>query len=162
MNHLSVRLIKPSDEQAVASLIVTSWGARKVVTRGHAYDAATLPGLLALIEGKIVGLLTCRVDNHECEIVTLDAFRTRQGIGSRLIEEIKRFAHSQGCTRLWLITTNDNVEAMAFYQKHGFRLVAIHRDAVTLARKLKPQIPLIATNGIPIRDEIELEVTFEP
>lgn len=67
-----------------------------------------------------------------------------------------QYAYANSCARLWLITTNDNVGALVFYQKAGFRLVAVYPDAVNQARKLKPQIPLVAENGIPIRDEIEL------
>lgn len=39
-------------------------------------------------------------------------------------------------------------------------MVAIYPDAVTEAPTLKPQIPLVAENGIPIRDEVEFEVRF--
>ena len=64
----------------------------------------------------------------------------------------------RGSTRLWLITTNDNVDALRFYQRRGFRLVAIDRDAVERSRAtLKPGIPRTGLHGIPIRDELTLE-----
>lgn len=59
--------------------------------------------------------------------------------------------------RIWLITTNDNLNALGFYQKRGFRIKAVYPGAVDEARRIKPEIPLAASNGIPIRDEIELE-----
>jgi len=62
------------------------------------------------------------------------------------------------CKRLWLITTNDNTLAFRFYQKYGFALVAVHRNAIEKSRRLKPEIPLIGNAGIPLRDEIELEM----
>ncbi|MFP3471139.1 GNAT family N-acetyltransferase, partial [Micrococcus sp. SIMBA_144] len=62
-----------------------------------------------------------------------------------------------GCSRITLITTNDNLAALKFYQKRGFVMTAIHRNAVEKARKIKPEIPLIGNDGIPIRDEIQLE-----
>ncbi|HEX7715028.1 MAG TPA: GNAT family N-acetyltransferase, partial [Bacillota bacterium] len=65
------------------------------------------------------------------------------------------------CQRLWLITTNDNLAAIRFYQLRGFVLVALHRDAIAQSRKLKPEIPLRGIDGIPIRDEIELEVVLK-
>jgi len=58
--------------------------------------------------------------------------------------------------RLTLITTNDNVHALAFYQKRGFRLERIVTDAVNVVRLEKPSIPLIGNNGIPLHDEIVL------
>jgi N-acetylglutamate synthase-like GNAT family acetyltransferase len=81
-----------------------------------------------------------------------------QGVGTALIEEVKAEARSQGCTRLWLITTNDNLPALKFYQKRGFQITAVHPDAVTESRKVKPEIPLVGLEGIPLRDEIELSM----
>jgi len=64
------------------------------------------------------------------------------------------------CRRLWLITTNDNLRALGFYQKRGMTLVAVYRNAMEAARRLKPQIPMIGQNGIPLKDEIELEMVL--
>ena len=70
----------------------------------------------------------------------------------------EKVATASGCKQLWLITTNDNINALRFYQKRGFMLVAVHRNALELSRKLKPEIPMIGNDGIPLRDEIELEM----
>jgi ribosomal protein S18 acetylase RimI-like enzyme len=113
---------------------------------------------LAVDGQQTVGLLTLRFEGDECEILTVDAFVQGRGIGRALLEESFQSARAKGCRRAWLITTNDNLAAIAFYQKCGMQLVAIYPDAVTEARKLKPQIPLVAENGIPIRDEVEFEV----
>jgi hypothetical protein len=61
---------------------------------------------------------------------------------------------------LWLITNNDNLPALGFFQKRGLSLVAVYRNAVDVARRLKPEIPLVGKNGIPLRDEIELEMVL--
>jgi len=80
------------------------------------------------------------------------------GAGTALIEAVGQLARQQGCTRLWVITTNDNVDALRFYQRRGFCLVAVHRGAVDRSRaRLKPEIPAVGAYGIPLRDEIELE-----
>jgi hypothetical protein len=50
------------------------------------------------------------------------------------------------------------MNALRFYQKRGFVLVAVHRNALEQSRKLKPEIPLIGDDEIPLRDEIELEM----
>ena len=68
-----------------------------------------------------------------------------------------RAARAGQCTRLWLITTNDNLRALRFYQRRGFRLAALHRDALETSRRLKPSISEIGFHGIPLRDELELE-----
>jgi ribosomal protein S18 acetylase RimI-like enzyme len=106
----------------------------------------------------MVGLLTYVVDGTACEVLTLHADPPRTGAGSELIEAAAEVAASRGCDRLWLITTNDNVDALRFYQRRGFRLVGLHPGAVDRSRReLKPQIPELAKNGIPIRDELDLE-----
>ena len=75
-----------------------------------------------------------------------------------LVLAARDIAIQSNCTRLWLITTNDNIPALIFYQNRGFNLVAIHKNALEFSRRLKPEIPMIGLDGIPIRDEIELEM----
>ncbi len=145
----------------VARLVTDRWGAETVVTRGILYYPASLPGFVAWQAGERVGLVTYHLDQHACEIVTLDSLRPGIGVGRALIAAVRQVAQAAGCRRLWLITTNDNMEALRFYQKQGFILVAVHRNALELSRQLKPAIPLIGMHGIPLRDEIELEMPLE-
>jgi GNAT superfamily N-acetyltransferase len=110
--------------------------------------------------GRLLGMLTYvpGQDWQQCEILTLHAGERWHGAGSALIEAIGHLARRQGCTRLWVITTNDNVDALRFYQRRGFCLVRVHRGAVDRSRaSLKPEIPPVGAYGIPLRDEIELE-----
>jgi GNAT superfamily N-acetyltransferase len=104
---------------------------------------------MACILYKIVG--------EECEIVSLDSRVEGQGIGSRLIKLAIEEAQLHGCLRVWLITSNDNFKAIRFYQRRGFDMVRIHREAITEARKLKPSIPIYGHDGIPVRHEVEFE-----
>ncbi|UCD57579.1 MAG: GNAT family N-acetyltransferase, partial [Candidatus Hydrogenedentota bacterium] len=104
------------------------------------------------------GLVTFRIEDDECEIVTIDSTAEGTGVGSALIGAVKDAAVSAQCKRLWLITTNDNTAALRFYQKRGFILVAVYPNALEQARRLKPELPFIGKDGIPLRDEIELEM----
>lgn len=151
----TIRPIAPG-EPDVGELLEAQWGSRLVATRGRLVDAARLPGFVAEAEGRIVGLITLDFGPGGCEVVTLDAFIPRQGIGTRLLAAAEAEAVRRGAQRVWLITSNDNTGALTFYQKRGYRIVAVHADAITEARKRKPQIPRLGLNGIPIRDEIEL------
>ena len=144
----------------MASLLTEHWGSVKMVTRGKIYKADELPGFVAVQEGKPAGLLTYQINGKDCEIVTMNSLVENQGIGSALIDAVKSAAVTAGCKRLWLITTNDNTAALRFWQKRGFSLLAIHCNAVEQSRRLKPEIPLSGNDGIPIRDEIELEMTL--
>lgn len=92
----------------------------------------------------------------------MDCLCLNRGIGTALINSAIEIARNHRCRKVVVITTNDNLEALRFYQKRGFDLVRIRRDALTLSRKLKPSIPEIGENGIPIRHELELEYALEP
>ena len=126
------------------------------------YHPDQLPGFIVKNEkDAILGLATYTLNPPSCELVTLNAEPPGKGIGTALVSAVVDAAKKAKCTRLWLITTNDSVDALAFYQKRGFHLVAVHPNALELSRKLKPSIPLIASNGIPLRDEIELELILK-
>jgi GNAT superfamily N-acetyltransferase len=99
-----------------------------------------------------------RTAENSCEVLTLHAADQWRGAGTALIEEVERIALDSGCRRVWLITTNDNIHGLRFYQRRGFRLAALHAGAVDRSREsLKPEIPVVGEHGIPIRDELELE-----
>jgi len=144
--------------------------AREFLTRHDSLRVARLDELVhpldhpALIAetagGRLLGMLTYipGPDWRQCEILTLHADEQWRGAGSALVEAARQLTGQLGCTRLWVITTNDNVDALRFYQRRGFCLVRVHRGAVDRSRaSLKPEIPAVGAHGIPLRDEIELE-----
>jgi GNAT superfamily N-acetyltransferase len=141
-----------------ADLLTEEWGSNLVVSRGQIHDALRLPGFVAVLENTPVGLVTYRLGEGECELITINALRSGLGIGTALLGAVKEVAIGVGCRRLWLVTTNDNVDALRFYQVRGFQLVALHRNALESSRRLKPEIPAVGQHGIPLRDEIELEL----
>lgn len=155
---IHVRISDQSDLPWISTLVKDHWGSQRVVSRGVIHDVLKLPGFLAFSSGQRAGLLTYLIKNAEMEIVTLNSLVEQIGIGSALISNAKQFANQAGCNRIWVITTNDNLPALRFYQKRGFHLVAIHQNALDYSRTLKPEIPQKGLDGIPLRDEIELEL----
>jgi ribosomal protein S18 acetylase RimI-like enzyme len=152
-----VRPFREGDREWVRETLRELWG-ETVVSRGAVHNPTTLPGFVAEEGGERVGLLTYRVEGADCEVVTIDAFPEGAGAGTALLDAAARAARDAGCGRVWLITTNDNLRALRFYQRRGFRLVAVHPDALERSRELKPSIPDIGLDGIPLRDELELEL----
>ena len=136
------------------------WGDAIVTGRGRAWKPAELPGFGAFERDLCVGLVTYEVDGEACEIVTIDALREGEGIGTALLEAVVDAAREAGCKRVQLLTTNNNVRALAFYQKRGFRLVALKAGEIDEQRKLKPSIPEVDSAGLPIRDELHLELSL--
>ncbi len=161
MPPFTVRPVVPADRAPITAFLREAWAGPAVVTRGRVHQADELPGFVAEWEGEPVGLATYRIEADQCEIITFNSMEEDQGIGTALLAAVKNAARAAGCQRLWLITTNDNTAALRFYQKRGLRIAALHRDAIKESRRLKPRIPLVGNDGIPLRDEIELEMVLE-
>jgi N-acetylglutamate synthase-like GNAT family acetyltransferase len=153
----TVREITPDDKPWVQGVLRRYWASLVQVSKGRKHQADELPGFAAMRDDEEVGLLTYEIVGDQCEIVTHNSLAGHGGIGSCLLAAVRARARESGCTRLWLVTTNDNTASLRFYQRRDFDLVAIHRDAIKHARTLKPEIPDIGMDGIPIRHEVEME-----
>lgn len=159
---VSTRGTTAADRAWVETFLADNFSDR-VARRGELVRPIDHPMLLAERDGDPVGLLTYVIDGGEsCEILTLHAAERWRGVGTALVEAVAGLAAEAGCRTVWLVTTNDNVDALRFYQRRGFRLRAVRPGAVDDARRtLKPEIPAVGEQGIPIRDEIELERAIE-
>ncbi len=130
-----------------------------MATRGRLLDVAVLPGFIAQDGSAWLGYATYELRDSQLEIAVLQALAATKGVGSALLAACVDAAQRAQAARVWLITTNDNTAALRFYQRRGFVIAALHRDAVTRARAgLKPEIPEMGNDDVPIRDEIELEL----
>ncbi len=153
----AIREVADKDKSWVLKL-VCGWGADFVVTRGRKVYPAELPAFVAVDEsGARVGLVTYEIIGDQYEMVTLDALTQFAGIGTALTERVREEGTAAGCSRLWLITTNDNLDAIRFYHRRGFTIAAVHVNALAESRRMKPSIPEVGNYGIPLRDEIEFE-----
>jgi ribosomal protein S18 acetylase RimI-like enzyme len=157
-SNLQIRPLVDDDRPWVDDLMRERWGAEIVVVHGEVYRPAEFLGFVAEYDGERVGLITLHILGDACEVVTLDSLQAGRGVGRALLGAVRAEARKRGCRRLWLVTTNDNIHALGFYQQNGFRLVALRPGAVEESRKVKPSIPLIGDHGIPLRDELELEM----
>ncbi len=155
---IMLRRLTQADLPLLRQVWKENWGDEFVVAHGVVYRPDPLDGFIALDGQEWVGEITFIFSQDGCEIVTLDSVREGQGLGTKLINAVVEQVRKQHRKRIFLITTNDNLNALGFYQKRGFQLVKIHRGAVNESRKIKPSIPLIGMNNIPLRDEIELEI----
>jgi ribosomal protein S18 acetylase RimI-like enzyme len=157
MQNIKIRSLEDNDNEWLKRLIISEWASIKVVTRGKVHFVDKLPGYVAIQDNEKVGLITFRISKDECEIITLNSLTENIGVGTALLRELEKQAISKGCKRLLVITTNDNIDALRFYQIKGFKIKAINVDIIKKSRKLKPEIPLRGLYDIEIRDEIELE-----
>ena len=133
--------------------------ALRVARRGELVESLDHPALLVQSSDGFVGAATYIISDGECELLTLHVSPRFAGAGTALLSGVQAVARRAGCGRLWVVTTNDNVDALRFYQRRGFRLAHLRPGAVDESRKaLKPEIPPTGSHHIPLRDELELEL----
>jgi len=157
---MRIRPLSDADREWVGRLIVERWGSGGVVGRGRVWDPGELPGFAAFEDERCVGLVTYELDGEACEVVTLDALEEGRGIGTALLRAVEDAAREARCSRVQLLTTNNNLRALALYQKRGYRLVGLVVGAIDEERKLKPSIAEFDSAGLPIRDELHLELAL--
>jgi ribosomal protein S18 acetylase RimI-like enzyme len=153
-----VRSLYDADLPWAEQLLDAELGGRHQARRGELVDVLDLPGLVAERGGVRLGLLMYRPAHGGAELEAIATGEPHAGVGTALVEAIRRQLAGQG--RLWLVTTNDNLDALRFYQRRGFTLVALRPGAVVVGRELKSSIPAVGAYGIPLRDELELELSL--
>ncbi|MGI8417017.1 MAG: GNAT family N-acetyltransferase [Nakamurella sp.] len=150
-----------ADGPWVRESLVRSWGSTMAARCGALVDASALPAVIVMLDGQLAGLATYAARGEDWELVTIAADTIGRGIGRMLINAVEDLAMAAKARRIWLVTTNDNTRALRFYQRSGYDLVALDRDAVTRVRAtLKPTIPL-TIDGIAVRHELRLEKVLQ-
>ncbi len=157
-SNIIISEISDDDRLSVSRFISESWGSTLSVSKGKIHDTSSLPGFVCKMNDEIAGAITYNIEEDECEIVTLDCKIRNKGFGTKLISKVIENAREKQCRRIWLITTNDNANAIRFYQKRGFEWVGFYKDAMEKSRQLKPEIPEFGYDDIPIKHEIEFEL----
>ncbi len=157
---MNIRNIDQTCRDQVNAFIVQQWYTMQMVVHGESIDMCNAEGFYACEDDEIIGLITYRIKGKEMEILSLDSLRECKGIGSELLDTAVAKARETGMQRIVLITTNDNLSALRFYQKRGFEMSRLYCNALDQARKIKPEIPLIGMDGIPLKHEIELEMVL--
>jgi glyoxylase-like metal-dependent hydrolase (beta-lactamase superfamily II) len=155
----TLRPLTPADRPWVAAFLAQEWGDEITVVRGTAYHPAEMAGFIALRNETPIGLVTYhRLDDHVGEIMTLNSLESGKGVGRALVDTAVNALAAQGVSRVVVVTTNDNLNALRFYQHYGFVLSILRANALATSRLVKPQIPLTGDGGLPLRDEIELSL----
>ena len=150
--------IDQTNRADIDAFLIRQWFCLQMVVHGESFDLSMADGWYALEDNEIVGLITYQLIDKAMEILSLDSLLENQGIGTALLGQAVKHAKDIGIKRIILTTTNDNLSALRFYQKRGFDIFKINLNAVEQSRKIKPEIPLISMDGIPIKHEIELEL----
>ena len=154
---MDVRLIYGQKRALAIARLEAEWGG-PVVVRGMTYDFDDCEIMMA---GEMEGLAA--LSGHDrpiAELVAINAFERRRGVGTAILEACVDHLREKFHT-LRLATTNDNLDALRFYQRRGFRLAALRAGAVDEARLRKPAIPSVGEYELPIRDELDLILSLK-
>jgi GNAT superfamily N-acetyltransferase len=160
MNSFEIVEFQTEHYRWAEQLMTRHMGSARAVSRGVLFNVIEQRGLVAIVNNKPAALVTYHIADANCEIRSLHSERQDIGLGTALVNAVRAIAREAGCSRLWLITTNDNIHAIRWYQKRGFTIAAVHINALEHSRKLKPEIPLFGNEGLPLRDEFEFEISL--
>ena len=152
-----IERISNETRDLVNQFFIDNWFSTDMSIRGEIIDGTKLDGFLLQEDNTIIGLVTYTFFGDICEITSIDSKKENIGLGSALLKEVEKVAKDNNCKKMRLITTNDNMRALQFYQKRGYCLTKLYPNAMEEVRKVKPDIPELGDNDIPLRDEIELE-----
>ena len=156
-----IRPLGDGDVDWADALLDRTLGGRLQARRGELIDALGEAGIVAEIDGRAVGLAGWRLESGgrraELTVLAVEEDARRQGIGRALLDAAVEALRASGVERAWLVTTNDSLAALRLYQRFGWRLATLRPGAVDETRRtLKPSIPTVGDDGIPIHDELEL------
>jgi N-acetylglutamate synthase-like GNAT family acetyltransferase len=155
---VQLRRVTDDDRPWIAETIAGAFASKRVVSRGRLIDdASLLEGYLVELDGHAIGCALWLEEGGDAELVAIVTTYRGAGAGVALLDAVVAYARQARWRRLWLITTNDNTDAVRIYQRAGWKWVGWHRDAVAVSRKLKPEVPAIGSHGIAIEHEIEFE-----
>jgi ribosomal protein S18 acetylase RimI-like enzyme len=159
---MDLRALSPDDEDDAAALLDKELGGRLQARLDVVHDVLDLDGFGAWDGKTLAGVATYAIDGDRVELAALAVAenRRRRGIGAELVDRVVDAARAAAAREVWLVTTNDNVDALRLYQLHGFALTELRAGAVERARARKPSIPLVGLYGIPLRDELVLTLTL--
>jgi len=158
MERVDIRQVDAALREKIQPILDGTWGSPLLAVNSKLWDSRTMPGYAAVSGDKVLGYLLYEFHDGVCEIMVLESTVQNIGIASALIEQVKQAAKSGGANKVIVQTSNDNTYAFRFYQRRGFTIREFRLGAMEAARQLKPSIPLIGEDGIPLRDEIEFEI----
>jgi GNAT superfamily N-acetyltransferase len=161
MAEVELRPLAPADEAAAEALLDATIAGRHQSRLDETHDVLALDSLGAWDGDRLVALATWSppdaTGRSELAALAVAEDRQGQGLGALLVDAVAMAALQAGATTQWLVTTNDNLDALRLYQRHAYHLVQLHPGAVDAARLQKPAIPPVGDYGIPIHDELVLE-----
>jgi tRNA threonylcarbamoyladenosine biosynthesis protein TsaB len=129
---LQVRDYTPRDFDALCAIDRECYDPAIVYSRSEMRAYLNAPGsdcVVAQASSEIGGFCITVRRGPEGYVVTIDVrekYRKR-GIGGALLREAEKRLAAQGVRAISLDTATDNLSAIAFYEKHGYRKIGVRK-----------------------------------
>jgi GNAT superfamily N-acetyltransferase len=156
-DHPSFAIRPIVDRNFLEELLRLRWSGGALLLRGRMIAPSDVEALAAYDGDRLAGVATWRLEGKVLYIVTLNNITDQRGVGVALLDATMKLGREKGAALVRVIVTNDNLNALGFYQRRGFKIVGVFPGAVDTIRSLNPNLPVMGANRIPMRDEIELE-----
>ena len=145
-----------AERAAALELFRRDFGRTSIASFGEVIPLDETSTIVADMQGDISGALAWKPRDNALQIVALatDPMWQRSGVGGHLVAEAEMMARRTGATRVVLATTNDNLPALYFYQRRGYRITEVVRDAWRDHAELTIGVGFA---NIPVLDELRLE-----
>jgi ribosomal protein S18 acetylase RimI-like enzyme len=113
--------------------------------------------VVAVVAGRIVGygqLVSAGTGSAELKSMAVLEEQRGSGVGRALVAAMLRVCRDRGVGRVVVATAAADTGNLRFYQRQGFRLLSIERDAFGPPTGYPPGL---LVDGIPLRDRVWLD-----
>lgn len=157
-NKLQYTITKASTEEersCIREFVERFWQEQTQLTFDEKFVVTKLPAYIAKVKSQTVGFVAFAEKEDSTIIVALGVLPQYQnaGIGKGLIEAVEDEAKRLHKKKLLVSTSNDDLPALAFYQRLGFQIYDVKPNVIAE----KHGAILKGIGGIPIRDELRLQ-----
>ena len=153
---LTIRRGAKEDSARIEELSLYFWDETVVDCFDRQYNVTACPAFVACEGDHVVGLVSYAVEAEwdASVLVVLNVLPAYQGWGGgrALIDAVRNEATRLGLTKLLVVTSNDDLPALALYQRYGFRIRKVIPGRIAQEHGGE----LTGFSGIPVRDEIRL------
>jgi ribosomal protein S18 acetylase RimI-like enzyme len=145
---VALRTCVPADFETLYEIDQACYEPSVAYSRRELRNYLRFPGaecVVAEADGEIIGFCLTAHERTSGYIITIDvlAEHRRRGVGTMLLAGVERKLAACGVREVSLETATDNVSAVAFWQKHGYRTRGVKkgyypggRDAFSMTKLL--------------------------
>jgi len=155
LNYSIDKVTLDQEREKIRKFVKRFWGEEEQLTFDRKFMVAQLPAYIAKVGKNIIGFASFAEVNSDIIIVALSVLPQYQnaGVGKNLIQKVEAETRRLGKKKLLVLTSNDDLPALAFYQSLGFQIYEVKPNVIAE----KHGMILKGIGGLPIRDELRLQ-----